>query len=91
MNEVFQLKESNLYCSKYLCKTRNVRTVAYGTETITFMGPKIWSLIPDDLKEIESLDEFKRKIKFWKPDNCPCRICKTYVSGLGFVNICDNS
>ena len=63
MNEVFQLKESNLYCSKYPFKTRNVRTVAYGTETITFMGPKIWSLIPDELKEIESLDEFKRKIK----------------------------
>ena len=32
-----------------------VRTVFNGTESIKFLGPKIWELIPDEMKELESL------------------------------------
>ena len=28
--------------------------------------------------------EFKRLIKVWKPETCPCRICKRYVPNIGF-------
>ena len=91
MNDVFPLKESYDYCSKFPFKTRNIRTVAYGTETLSFMGPKIWSLVPNELKEIKTLTEFKRKIKLWKVENCPCRICKTYVAGLGFVHVAEDN
>ena len=42
-----------------------VRTVFSGTESIKFLGPKIWELIPDEMKELESLWEFKRVIKLW--------------------------
>ena len=87
MNEVFPLKETLQYCTRFPFKSQNVRTVAYGTETLNFLGPKIWSLVPKEIKEIESLIEFKRKIKFWKPEQCPCRICKTYVANLGFTNV----
>ena len=89
MNEVFQLKENLQYCSKFPFKSQNVRTVTYGTETLRFLGPKIWSIIPSNFKEIKSLAEFKNSIKSWKPDQCPCRICKTYVSELGFVSVQD--
>ena len=40
----------------------------------------------DEFKKIKSLDEFKRKIKQWKPVKSPCRICKTYVAGVGFID-----
>ena len=30
-----------------------VRTVFNGTESIKFLGPKIWELIPDEMKELE--------------------------------------
>ena len=30
--------------------TRNIRTVNYGLETISVFGPKIWSIVPDNLK-----------------------------------------
>ena len=39
------------------------RTVFSGTESIKYLGPKIWELIPDEIKELESLWEFKRAIK----------------------------
>ena len=67
-------------------KTSNIHTVANGTETITFRGPKTWSLVPDNIKNSQSLSEFKAKIKLWKPEGCTCRICKVYIANLGFIN-----
>ena len=62
-----------------------VRTVYYGTETIRYRGPKTWELLPNDIRESKSLNEFKTKIKNWKPQGCTCRLCKTYISNLGFI------
>ena len=78
---------SNPYnlCSKPEFKTSNVHTVSYGTETLTFRGPKTWSLVPIEIKNFKSLSEFKAKIKHWKPEGCSCRICRVYVANLGFI------
>ena len=46
-------------------------------QTISYLAPKIWSLIPNAIKSSESLDVFKSKIRQWEPD-CPCRLCKNY-------------
>ena len=62
-----------------------LRTAFSGTESIKYLGPKIWELIPDEMKELESLWEFKRAIKLWKPTPCPCRLCKQYFYGIGFL------
>ena len=64
----------------------NVRTVNYGTETMRYRGPKVWDLIPSDIKESDTLLSFKAKIKKWKPQGCTCRLCKIYVPNLGFLN-----
>ena len=61
------------------------RTVFIGTESIKFLSPKIWELIPDEMKELESLWEFKRAIKLWKPTSCPCRLSKQYFYRIGFL------
>ena len=63
----------------------NVRTVFNGTETISFRGPKIWELVPEDIKCSKTLTEFKGKIRNWEPIGCSCRLCKTYVNNLGFL------
>ena len=62
-----------------------VRTVFNGTESIKFLGPKIWELIPDEMKELESLWQSKRAIKQWKSTPCPCRLCKQYFYRIGFL------
>ena len=51
----------------------------------SYLGPKIWEQIPAEVKNKDSLDGFKNEIKKWKPSECPCRICKTFVPTLGFV------
>ena len=56
----------------------------YGIESVGFLQPKIWGMVPKKLKT-KSLQEFKRLIKLWKPEACPCRMCKRYVANIGFT------
>ena len=67
-------------------KRENIRTVTYGSETISYRGPEIWELVPNDIKQSLSLDLFKKQIKQWKPIGCQCRICKIYIANVGFIN-----
>ena len=62
-----------------------IRTVYHGSESISFLGPKIWNMLPDKLKNANSLEVFKASIKSWKPENCPCRLCRLYVQNVGFI------
>ena len=50
-----------------ICDSYKIKTVRDGTETITYLGPKIWSIIPDKIRESVSLETFRQKIKLWKP------------------------
>ena len=62
------------------------RTVNYGLETICYRAPFLWANLPPEYKLANSLNIFKRKIKNWKGENCPCRLCKTYVRELGYIS-----
>ena len=84
MKLVIPLKGTSQYCSRFPFKTRNVNTLRYGTETISFLGPKIWSIIPNEFKRSTSIIDFKCKIRKWKPVSCPCRLCKPDIAGVGF-------
>ena len=87
MNEIFTVKENARYHSKQAFVTRNVRTVHHGTETLSYLGPKIWLILPNDIKKSTTLQEFKAKIKRWKPVGCPCRLCKVYIDKVGFTGV----
>ena len=85
MTDVFEIREVNYDLRNNTdFKTRNVKTVRYGTESITSLGPKLWALLPDKIKNSSNIEEFKKNVKHWKPD-CPCRLCKTYIPNLGFL------
>ena len=47
--------------------------------------PKLWNLVPNEYKTIESPADFKAKIKTWVPESCPYRLCKTYIHQIGFI------
>ena len=64
----------------------NVKSVFHGSESISYLGPKICDILPSELKELTSLNAFKNGIKKWRTNNCPCRLCKQYVSNLGFIS-----
>ena len=68
----------------------NVNSVYKGDQSLRSFGPIVWNnMLPSKFKTCESLSEFKDSIKSWKPDNCHCKLCKTYIQGLGYVNVVD--
>ena len=69
--------------------SRNLDTMKYGTETMSYLAPKIWSLVPNAIKSSKSLDVFKSKIRQWEPD-CPCWLCKNYLQHVGFTSFSIN-
>ena len=50
------------------------------------LGPKIWKLVPDELKELSSLQTFKKKVKSLKFEQYPCNMCRNYIHGVDFIN-----
>ena len=86
MNNVFPIIE-NPYNSRNETKfrSRNVKTVRYSIETASFIPPRIWSSIPRSYKECSSVNEFKAKIKFWYPENCPSKLCKKFIYQIGYT------
>ena len=86
MENIFKTTPNNYNLrNDRIWETHNVHTVNYGTETLTYRGPKTWEMLPGNLKNAKSLTEFKNKIKTWKPEGCACRLCKTYIPNLGFL------
>ena len=50
-----------------ICGSYKIKTIRYGTETIAYLSPKIWSIVPDEIRESASLETFcevNRKIVF---------------------------
>ena len=90
MTEVFDFIECQYPRRNELrLKSRNIRTVRYGIETAAFVGSRIWTNMPNEVKESISLNEFKSKIKTWKPENCPCKLCKIYLQRIGHPQVTD--
>ena len=78
-NNPYNLRNNNPFTST------NVHSVYYGTETDSYRGPQIWATVPVNIKNWKSTTVFKKKIRTWKPIDCPARICKLYIPNIGFV------
>ena len=83
MKDAFPLNENSFYNTrnKRAFHSRHIRTIHFGSETLSHLAPKIWELVPEEIQNLESVASFKYAIKKWKPANCPCRLCQTYISG----------
>ena len=87
MTEVFEIKEPhyNLRSEASHFKKENIKTTHHGIQPARHLGPKIWNIVPQNVRESNSLNKFKSLIKFWKPDTCLCRLCKNYIAQVGFI------
>ena len=64
MADIFHFVEKpyNLRNNSIIQRQAN-RIVYFGTESISFLAPKLWELIPSKTKSAKSLNIFKEKIK----------------------------
>ena len=81
MIEIFETKENiNPFMKKIFCERtvtynlRNidevllprVRTKSYGSDdTIKYRGQRLWLSLPQDIRNAQSINEFKKEIKSW--------------------------
>ena len=86
MQEIFLENEShyNLRSNNDFVQPR-VRSVGNGTESVRFKGPQLWQILPQTIRNSESLAQFKANIKDWKGENGPCKLCRTFIPNLGFL------
>ena len=81
MRYIFHFQENenyNLKSGAHLA-SRNMRTILFGKETVSNLGAKIWSLLPEELKNSSSFQVSENKLKEWKPTSFPCSLCKIYI------------
>ena len=55
LTEIFPQKESNYNLrNSTKLQSRSIKTVIYGSEAISSLRPKIWDILPTELKRIVS-------------------------------------
>ena len=87
MNDIFFSRQIIYNLQKFWeLSTSNKNTVNFGTKTISYRGPQLWNLIPDNIKSEPALELFKKKIRKWKCGPCTCRMCETYLQHIGFIS-----
>ena len=77
----------NATCSKklnYCPKKANIST--FGLQSFSWLKQKSWALISNYLKDVNSLPTFQDKLKKFRFENCPCKLCKEYIQGISYIN-----
>ena len=72
MNNLFY--QSNLRRSirlKYNIETQKYNQVSFGKNSLRVLGPKIWNILPNDIRGSINLHVFKNNMKQWGGKNCP--------------------
>ena len=66
MTEVSGIKEPqyNLSSEASHFERENVKSTHYGIPSVRHLGPKIWNIVSQNIRESNSLREFKSLIKF---------------------------
>ena len=88
MSDIFNIKDNISHNTRHkncFYSLSNHKTDLYGINSLSYFDPTVWSMMPDDIKNSVSLEVFKSKIKSWKITNCTCKLCRSYVQGLGYA------
>ena len=72
MDNVFRLRTDNPYNLRQASEFSRpiIKTVYHGSESISYLVPKIWDMLPENLRNMENLGFIK---------------CKVYSEGVGFL------
>ena len=65
--------------------TKRKRTVKMGLETLNYRSRQLCSILPENLRQINSVGQFKESVRKWDCIDCPCRLCKLYLPNIGFL------
>ena len=86
MKELFYKANPSVTRSNNCFVQLHKNTVFKGDNSLSVFGPIVWDqMLPSYLKSCDSLNKFRNAVKNWIPNNCVCRLCKQYVTDLGYI------
>ena len=86
MKETFETDNRNCnFRHDFLIQRHNIRSVYYDTKTAAFIDPPKWENLPNSCKDATFLKSSKEHFTRWISENCPCKLCKTYIQCVGFL------
>ena len=82
MDNMFE-RRNNTYFQEFA--TTRKKTVKTSLETLNYKSPQLWSILPENLRQINLLLQFKESVRKWVCIDCPFRLCKLYLPNIGFL------
>ena len=75
MSDLFKIKDTKYDFRKGdILEYNKPHTVTNGIQSISHLAPKIWDIVPQEIKLNKTINVFKKQIKTWIPDKCPCKL-----------------
>ena len=69
-----------------MMKIPHVHKVHTSIESFSYIGPKVWNSLTEDVKRSNTLESFKSKLKELTIAKCPCSICRTYIEKVDYFD-----
>ena len=89
INDIFTLHQNSYNLRNcQLIECANPRTVRL--DAIAYRANQLWKKVSNHIKASSSLELFKRRTKLWNCKDCPCNICRPYVSSSGYISSITN-
>ena len=86
MGFMFERRNNAYNCRNFQgFATKRKITVKMGLEMLNYKSPQLWSILPENLRQINSLVQFKESGGKWDCIECSCRLCKLYSPNIGFL------
>ena len=54
--------------------TKRKKTLKMGLENVNYRSPQLWSILPENVRQINSLVQFKESVRKKDCIGCPCRL-----------------
>ena len=60
------------------------KSIRYGVNSLAFRGSLLWNSLPPQVKESQTLEEFKNRIKNLRSIHCTCTVCPWRIMPFNF-------
>ena len=65
--------------------TKRKRIVKMDLESLNHRFPQLWSILPENLRQMNLIGHFKERVRKWDCIDRLCRLCKLYLSSIAFL------
>lgn len=66
-------------------KRECVNARRYGINSLSYFAPRVWYMVPLEIRNVSFFQKFKTDIQEWALENCPCYLCRSETQSIGFI------